>query len=169
MSRAFKTIFSLLLFVIAYYFYPYGSVVKAGASDNIKVVDGDSLEIGSTRIRLLGIDSPEYKQYCYDKKHKKYSCGIKAKKYLEDIVKSGDVECKEQSKDRYKRSLSVCYVNGVDINEKMVRSGWAVSYRDEGIPYKEAEFYAKKEKAGIWQGKFMRPELYRFAKKKKNS
>ena len=159
----------MIILVIVYSFYPYGGVIKAGASDNIQVVDGDSLEIGHARIRLLGIDSPEYKQYCYDKKHKKYSCGIKAKKYLEDIIKSGDVECKEKSKDRYKRSLSVCYVNNKDINEKMVRSGWAVAYREEGVPYKKAENDAKKEKAGIWQGKFMHPELYRFANKKKNS
>ena len=169
MSKALKTIFALLLLLITHYFYPYTSVIKADASNKIKVVDGDSLEIGSTRIRLLGIDSPEYKQYCNDKNHKKYSCGIKAKKYLEDIIKSGNVECKEYSEDRYKRSLSVCYIDNEDINEKMVRAGWAVAYRDEGITYKKAEYHAKKEKVGIWQGKFMRPELYRFANKKKNS
>ncbi|MBO5441212.1 MAG: hypothetical protein J6A09_01420, partial [Alphaproteobacteria bacterium] len=30
----------------------------------LKVVDGDSLEIGPSRIRLTGIDAPEYLQQC---------------------------------------------------------------------------------------------------------
>lgn len=140
-------------------------VIAAGADARIKVVDGDSLEIGARRIRLLGIDSPEYRQYCYDKNHKRYSCGIKAKQHMEKLVSAGNVECREKGVDRYKRSLCVCYSGDKDLNEEMVRSGWAVVYRDEGAGYAAAEKEAKKHRRGIWQGKFMRPELYRFLNK----
>ena len=61
------------------------NTITVNANEKIKVVDGDSLELGRRRIRLLGIDSPEYVQDCYDKQHKKYSCGIKAKKYMEKL------------------------------------------------------------------------------------
>jgi len=142
------------------------NVIKVNAGERIKVVDGDSLEISSRRIRLLGIDSPEYVQNCYDKNHKKYSCGIKAKHYMEKLVSEGNVECREISKDRYERSLSVCYSGDINLNEEMVKSGWAVAYRDEDGRYERAESEAKKQRIGIWQGKFMRPELFRFQQRR---
>ncbi len=138
------------------------NTITVNANEKIKVVDGDSLELGRRRIRLLGIDSPEYVQDCYDKQHKKYSCGIKAKKYMEKLIAQGNVECREVSKDRYERSLSVCYSGSQNLNEEMVRAGWAVAYRDEEGLYDRAEEEAKEYKRGIWQGKFMRPELFRF-------
>ena len=48
----------------------------------------------------------------------------------------------------------------------MVLNGWAVSYGDK---YSEDEIIAKKMKRGIWQGNFMRPELYRALQKKKEN
>lgn len=38
-------------------------IVSSPAAPAI-AVDGDSLEIGSRRIRLMGIDAPEYDQFC---------------------------------------------------------------------------------------------------------
>jgi endonuclease YncB( thermonuclease family) len=48
---------------------------------------------------------------------------------------------------------------------KMVKSGWAVSYDNY---YNDAEATAKESKSGIWQGKFMRPELYRALNRSKD-
>ena len=143
--------------------------LQVSASENVYVVDGDSLEIDGKRIRLLGIDSPEYKQFCYNEKHQKYDCGIMAKDYLEKLIHSQKVDCKEESVDMYKRSLSVCYVGETNLNEEMVKAGWALAYRDEGEKYETLEKQAKANKLGVWQGRFMRPELYRFLVKRKNS
>ncbi|MBR1648630.1 MAG: thermonuclease family protein [Alphaproteobacteria bacterium] len=163
-------IFNLSVFLavaaMIFYFYPQGEVIALSSRDKIKVVDGDSLESGKRRIRLLGIDAPEYKQYCFDESHKRYWCGISAKQFLERLIKQKDVNCVENSLDRYKRSLSTCYIGDMNINEKMVKSGWAVAYRDETNNYKRAEEYAKKHRLGIWKGKFIRPELYRFMQRK---
>jgi endonuclease YncB( thermonuclease family) len=41
----------------------------------------------------------------------------------------------------------------------MVAAGWAMTYRDE--KYAKSEQNAQLGKRGIWQGKFMRPALYR--------
>ena len=43
----------------------------------------------------------------------------------------------------------------------MVRSGWAVVYKSGDAAYLEAQADAKRAKLGIWQGKYMKPELYR--------
>jgi len=144
-------------------------ISQVSAGENVYVVDGDSFEIDGKRIRLVGIDSPEYKQYCYNAKHQKYNCGIKAKEYMENMVFSRRVECKEESVDMYGRSLSVCFADGKNLNEEMIRAGWALAYRDEGSKYASLEHEAKADKRGVWQGRFMRPELYRFLTKRKNS
>ena len=159
----------LILIVGIWYFLGKGSIIQVSANERIKVVDGDSLEIGSRRIRLYGIDSPEYVQNCYDENHKRYSCGIKAKQYMEKLIASGNIECREISKDRYERSLSVCYSGSQNLNEEIVRAGWAVAYRDEEGIYERAEHEAKKYKRGVWRGKFMRPELFRFKNRVSNS
>lgn len=128
------------------------------ASEGYKVIDGDSLERGVVRIRLEGIDAPEYMQECYDDNGEQYRCGLKAMDYLQTLV-SGKVRCEYLDKDRYGRHLSECYdSDGKSINAQMVESGWAMAY---GSKYKEEERQARKASRGIWQGKFMRPELYR--------
>lgn len=136
------------------------------AAENLKVVDGDSLENGEERIRILNIDAPEYKQFCYNAAGDKYMCGQKALEYMRYLVKDG-VRCEKRDTDRYGRSLSECYQNdGTDVGRQMVLSGWAVAYGDAYLP-EEAE--ARKHKRGIWQGRFMRPELFRALQKSRKS
>lgn len=40
-----------------------------------RVVDGDTLEFGSERVRLYGVDAPESKQSCKDRSGKDFPCG----------------------------------------------------------------------------------------------
>lgn len=120
------------------------------------VVDGDSLRFGNQEMRLQGIDAPEYHQTCFDKDKKEYSCGQKAREYLESIMSSA-IKCEVVTTDKYKRQVVICG----DINQKMVASGWAVAYTRYTDAYKKDEVAAKKSKKGLWQGKFMKPELYR--------
>lgn len=156
-----------IIFIIGLFVFRYCSVASA---EFVKVVDGDSLEIGKRRIRLLGIDAPEYKQYCYDNRGQRYDCGIEAQRYLRQLLKQANfkVSCLKRETDRYERELSVCYADGKNLNLAMIESGWAVTYRTEKNKYIEAEQKAQKEKSGVWQGKFMRPEYYRRLHRRKN-
>ena len=43
----------------------------------------------------------------------------------------------------------------------MVKNGQAIAYRKYSKKYILDEEYAQKEKLGIWQGSFMRPEKWR--------
>ena len=135
------------------------------AEAKVKVVDGDSLFVDNREIRLSGIDAPEYKQTCYNAKNKEYPCGKLAKQALQKLA-GPDTQCEFIVKDKYKRYVSVCYSRGININEKMVEEGWDVAYKRYAQEYNDVEKQDQKKKKGIWQGRFLKPELYRILNKK---
>ena len=122
------------------------------------VIDGDTIEIHSTRIRLHGIDAPESRQVCQDANGKDYRCGQRAALSLSDFIGRKTVSCTPKDKDRYGRTVAVCYTGGVDINGWLVRNGYALAYRQYGgAAYAADEAAAQSAKAGIWQGSFDKP------------
>lgn len=137
------------------------------AQSSVLVLDGDSIIVDGDEIRLIGLDAPEYLQNCFDVNNLEYDCGEEAKKYLRSLVRGRKVSCNKIKKDIYKRWLSECYVDDININLELLRSGWAVLYRSEDEAYVLAEKYAKKNKLGVWQGKFLKPEFHRMLKRKK--
>ncbi len=125
------------------------------------ITDGDTIKILNNRIRLHGIDAPEKAQECI-KESKKYSCGKTATAALIKKTYKNIVTCKVQNKkDRYNRYIGVCYIDLTDLNKWMVRNGHAIAYRKYSKDYIEDEDYAKKNKLGLWSGKFMHPEKWR--------
>jgi endonuclease YncB( thermonuclease family) len=71
------------------------------------VIDGDTLEIHGTRIRLFGIDAPESEQLCRNVQGDRYRCGQQASNALFGFIDRRPVECIEVDCDRYKRAVSV--------------------------------------------------------------
>ena len=47
-----------------------------------RIVDGDTLAIGSTKVRLQGIDAPETDQVCLNANGVRWTCGIDARDQL---------------------------------------------------------------------------------------
>ena len=134
-----------------------------------RIIDGDTIEINSKKIRLFGIDAPESKQKCkkkylsifFFKLQKDYKCGIYATKKLSNYIKQNTIKCISNQKDRYSRHLSICYLKNKDINKWLVRQGLAVAYRRYSKKYLSDENYAKENSLGIWQGTFIRPDKWR--------
>ena len=52
-----------------------------------RIVDGDTVELASTKIRLYG-DAPETNQLCLDAKGEKWACGIAARDALSAFSKN---------------------------------------------------------------------------------
>lgn len=140
-------------------------LITCFAQASYQVIDGDSIMVNGVERRLSGIDAPEYNQVCLDAGNKEYSCGKTSINYLKKIV-NNNIKCKTITTDRYKRKVSTCKVDGLDINKEMVLQGMAVSYNHYDAAYEEAEEEAKVAKRGVWQGTFMRPELFRALKRK---
>ena len=61
---------------LGYYAYRYlTSVPLVPLTGAAMAVDGDSIEIAGTRIRLEGIDAPELAQTCADTQGQSWACG----------------------------------------------------------------------------------------------
>lgn len=122
-----------------------------------RIVDGDTLEIATTKIRLASIDAPESDQVCLDANHKRWACGIEAHDRLVNYIANRSVDCVPTGKDAYKRTLAMCTVAGEDLNRWIVQQGWAlafVRYSKEYVPDEEA---ARDARRGLWSGTFIAP------------
>lgn len=125
-------------------------------SGTARVIDGDSLRIGQTEIRLKGIDAPEGRQTC-ERDGATWRCGEAAASELRRLTQNGDVACRIVEKDQHGRSLAFCESEGRDINRAMVLSGAVVDYGH----YRQEEAEARAAKRGLWDGTFERPRDWR--------
>jgi endonuclease YncB( thermonuclease family) len=129
-----------------------------------RVVDGDTINIRGTAIRLDAIDAPETKQTC-ELNGQSYPCGAQATEALITLLGARPVECTETGKDRNGRIIARCRVDATDIGGWMVEHGWAVAYRRFSMAYVGAEERARAAKLGIWAGTFTTPEEWRRSKR----
>jgi len=156
---------TMIICILMGFLFAATDVVAAPAA--YTAVDGDSLEFGTRRIRLDGIDAPEFVQVCYDADNREYPCGVDALHYLENLLKGAEVRCDcAESKDKYDREVCECFADDVSLNKTMVFTGYAVTYRSD--KYVADEQNAKEHKRGIWRGKFMRPALFRALERMQN-
>lgn len=93
------------------------------ALSGCQAVDGDSLTCNGERIRLLGIDAPEFhcprNRTCVDGDPRA------AKDYLAAMIEGRKLTIKRVGKDRYNRTLAVVYVGGRNVSCQMLRGGYA--------------------------------------------
>ena len=129
-------------------------------SQELRVIDGDTIHLNDEKIRFTGIDTPELKQTCI-KEGVINSCGLTAKEVLIKKISNNKVECISEGKDRYKRTLAECFVNDESLSGYLVRSGYAFAYRKYSKKFILDEDYAKDNKIGIWSMKFQYPWDYR--------
>ncbi len=114
----------------------------------IKIVDGDTFDVLDAnhvthRIRPDGIDAPERGQ----------PFGKKSTQMLAALIAGKTVTNTCTKKDRYNRDICVVWLDGEDINRKMVERGGAWVYRKyyKDGDYYEAENKARKNHRGLWK------------------
>lgn len=124
--------------------------------------DGDSLTVNGERVRLFGIDAPEFDQTC-TKDGKRWACGSASAEQLRKLVTGRTVRCHRVGTDQHDRTLARCSIGETDINRHMVAIGYAVAFRRYSSDYVAAENSAKAAKRGIWVGSFDMPSEVRAA------
>ncbi|MHA1153640.1 MAG: thermonuclease family protein, partial [Alphaproteobacteria bacterium] len=139
-----------------------------------KIIDGDTIEVAGTAIRLYGIDAPEFGQTCRIGKHA-YDCGQIARTALLDLTAGVTVRCRlaplgpEDAGSRDDSSqdggtagnadgrIGRCSADGYDLSEGMTYTGWALALRPVSERYVAFEEGARAAGRGLWKGQFIAP------------
>ncbi|NIK47014.1 thermonuclease family protein [Variibacter gotjawalensis] len=125
-------------------------------SGQARVIDGDSLWVGSTEIRIYGIDAVELHQSC-TRAGQPWSCGSEAAQALRRAINGRAVSCRSKDRDRYGRTVATCSVGGLDLGAAMIKGGYAVAYG----AYEADEREARDAGRGIWSSQFEPPGVWR--------
>jgi len=144
-----KPLLVILLFWVS-------SVASADLTGTALIVDGDTIAISGNKIRLSGIDTPEKNQTCR-KASVTWRCGYEATETLRGWTYTKEVRCVGDTKDRYGRLIANCFVDGYNVNARLVYEGLALAYRKYSKQYVPEEDKARSAKRGIWAGEFVAP------------
>ncbi|MBB5346627.1 thermonuclease family protein [Desulfoprunum benzoelyticum] len=115
-----------------------------------RVVDGDSLKVRqhnrSFQIRLWGIDTPEHGQ--------RYAA--EARSQCRRIVAGKKIVLQPKYLDKYNRVVALVWVDGMLLNEELVRRGaaWVYDrYCDEEVcqTWNDLEQEARVRRIGLWR------------------
>ena len=113
-----------------------------------KFVDADDIMMSGYKIRLNGLDAPEWNQWAQDKRGRWFNHGSRVKKILSKAIENSNVSVFIDGRDIYGRYLGRLFRKGQDINERMVRGGLAIAaYSPE---YSDAMYEAFDKKKGMW-------------------
>ena len=139
------------------------SIVKGPAA----AIDGDTIVVGLTRIRLWGIDAPEARQTCPSNGimifGDRWPAGQMSRDYLKSLLLSNDpplnrvVNCKVIAADQFQRALARCMMGSTDLAAEMVEAGMAYAYRQYTSEYVPQENMARSLKRGVWAHPCMAP------------
>jgi endonuclease YncB( thermonuclease family) len=126
------------------------------------IIDGDTLEIHGTRIRLWEIDAPESSQLCRNDGSLHYQCGAKAANELDGFIARRPIDCVPVSLDQYRRTVATCSVDGADLAEWLVRNGLALDWPQYSKgKYDKAQRDTEHAGRGVWEGSYVEPWLFR--------
>ncbi|MGB3556186.1 MAG: thermonuclease family protein [Jannaschia sp.] len=93
----------------------------------VRVIDGDTIDVGGERYRLVGFDTPEtWKPRCaYER-----ALGETATARLVDLIGSGLVVdlVVLPGRDRYDRGLARLFIGGADVKDVLIAEGLARVY-----------------------------------------
>ena len=144
MMRKLSLILFSILILISYSFV-YSSERNV-AKGKARIIDGDTIEINMEKIRFGGINSPERNEIGYRL----------AKDKLKEKITNNILICvREKNKDKYRRTVAECFINGESLSSFMVKNGYACDYMyNSKGKYAKEQKYAKANKLGVWKMKY---------------
>ncbi len=117
--------------------------VISASPGQVAVIDGDTLRLAGTVVRLSEIQAPQRGQACAAGP----DCGVQATSALAELVRDQRVECRVSGHDEMGRPAARCDAGGQDVNAALVAVGWA---RAETSTFLSAETTARTRRLGMW-------------------
>ncbi len=115
------------------------------------VQDAGTLLADKTRISLAGLNALELNTACRKSDKDVWPCGKQAQRSLRRFVRSRSVQCtviERLSENSYKGH---CTVGTRNINQWVVRQGWAKPSDLASSTYEQSLADAKRDQIGIWK------------------
>jgi len=133
--------------------------VPSSAAEELRgladVVSGNEIVVGKKTVRLFGIFAPDVKDIC-NINGVKVKCGIIGWAELIKLADGRQISCDREelpegvpAKDKPAQYWT-CYIGETDVNEAMVRSGWASAVPEQTDRYEVDETDAKESGRGLW-------------------
>lgn len=89
-------------------------------------IDGDTIRCGSERIRLLGIDAPEFRGHCRSGRTCAKGNPKASKASLAKGLRLGPIKIERHGKDKYGRTLAFVSSGGNDLSCYQLKAKQAV-------------------------------------------
>ena len=124
-----------------------------------RVIDGDTIIVGTQKIRLKGIDAPELAQKSLDHK----PIGQWSYQYLLKLIEGKRVEIKYDKRGYYGRIIGEVFLEGKNVNLMILAAGMAIKSRyTNHAYYRNTELQARLNRQGIFAtDSFYSPWYYR--------
>jgi len=119
---------------------PRPAAPPAPFSGKAYVIDGDTIEVRRTRVRLYGVDAPELSQ----------AGGRRARAHMIRLAAGREVAVLPVARDVYGRTVARVMLGPTDLAERMVLDGFAIATRRWCRDYVEAEEMARDTRQGLW-------------------
>jgi endonuclease YncB( thermonuclease family) len=116
----------------------------------VAVVDGQTLRLRESVIRLHGVVAPMRGQECQGADGARFDCGAAASEALSALVRGHAVACRLDGRDSAGFPQGHCEAGGVSLNHAVVSAGWARA--DSHVPdLVPEEAAARALHLGIWR------------------
>ena len=141
--------------------------VMAGPEGVVRVIDGDTIDVGGTKVRLHGIDAPELDQSCGGNGAPVWPCGAWVRDELRARHEGQWARCDIMDWDRYGRVVAKCYVDGLDLGRELVADGLAFAFRKYSMDYDLDEKGAAINERGLHATGIQSPAAFRAATRRR--
>lgn len=151
----------MVLFALWLVLFSLPGQVTADVFGRISVIDGDTFDVGTTRVRLFGIDAVETDQSCRTEQGVSWPCGTWVTETVTQKYAGRTAVCTPVDLDRYGRVVARCAVEGADVGRTLVRAGLAFAYRRYSMDYDLDEKAAAIADVGLHASRVQAPGQYR--------
>jgi endonuclease YncB( thermonuclease family) len=116
-------------------------------SAQVAVLDGETLRVQQTVVRLDGIAAPPRGHQCQRPDGSAFDCGAASAEALAALVRDRKVACELKGEDHMEHPLGICQADGQNLNQAQVASGWA---RAGQASLGSEEESARAQRRGLW-------------------